>query len=337
MELRRYRTPTVSEGLSRARTELGPDAVILSTRKVSRRAWLPWIGGREVEVTAAVGSQVSDNRLFVPATTTPIAPFSVTAVPGTSGQDASCDEIAARLRAGGVDDEFALKIATAIPARRRRGMSYTGLVETLTERFASLVANDTRQKPVEVVVGPPGSGKTTTVAKLAARARALQGIRLGLVAADGFRVGAIEQLRIYADVIGVPFTVATTAYALELAIGGRQEPVLVDTAGRAPGDRVAQELMASLSRRTDVRIHIVIDAGQSVEQIHRVFAAYRDARPDRIVVTKVDQIRSLGPLLGVLGEVGIPVSYLCAGQRVPEDIEVASARFLAESVLGENR
>jgi flagellar biosynthesis protein FlhF len=95
--------------------------------------------------------------------------------------------------------------------------------------------------------------------------------------------------------------------------------------------------MASLSRRTDVRIHIVIDAGQSVEQIHRVFDAYRDVRPDRIVVTKVDQIRSLGPLLGVLGEVGIPVSYLCAGQRVPEDIEVASARFLAESVLGENR
>lgn len=322
MELRRYRTTTEDEGLFLARTELGPSAVVLSSRKVNRLPWLPWLGGREVEVTAAIESQVSADRPSVPETDTRLA-------------DPGITELAARLRAGGVEPELALEIASAIPARRRRGMGYAGLVKALSERFESLVATDQQHKPIEVFVGPPGAGKTTTVAKVAARARALQGMRVGLVAADGYRVGAVEQLRIYASIIGCSFTAATTVGELERALRARSEPVLVDTAGRSPHDPVARELFARLTNRSDVRMHLVLDAGQSVGQLSRVIDIYRDLRPDRIVVTKVDQIEWMGPLLGLLGDVQIPVSYVGSGQRVPEDLDPGSARFLAESVLGE--
>ena len=322
MELRRYRTTTVDEGLFRARTELGPSAVVLSSRGVNRRTWLPWIGGREIEVTAAIESPVSVDRPPVQETDTRLA-------------DSGISELAARLRAGGVEHELALEIASAIPARRRRGMGYAGLVKALSERFESLVADDQQHKPIEVFVGPPGAGKTTTVAKVAARARTLQGMRVGLIAADGYRVGAVEQLRIYAGVIGCSFTAATTTSELERALRARSEPVLVDTAGSSPHDPVARDLFACLTNRSDVRMHLVLDAGQSVGQLSRVIDIYRDLKPDRIVVTKVDQIEWLGPLLGLLCDVQIPISYLGSGQRVPEDLEPGSARFLAEAVLGE--
>ena len=323
MELRRYRTTSVDEGLALGRTELGAGTVLLSSKKVNRRVWLPWIGGRDVEVTVASSPQVSDVRLPARKSDT------------GKDFDPSITELAARLHAGGVDRELATEIAEGIPARRRRGLGYTGLVQVLEERFASLAADDAEPKPIEVFVGPPGCGKTTTIVKLAARARARHGMRVGLIAADGYRVGAIEQLRIYADVIGIAFTAVTTASELERAIGARQEPVLVDTAGRSPGDRSTRVLYECLAERPDVRIHLVIDAGQSDRQVARVIDTYRDVRPDRIVITKIDQTDSIGPLLGVLGEMRIPVSYLCGGQAVPDDIQLATAGRLAESLLGE--
>ncbi len=323
MELRRYRSASVREGLSRGRTELGSRVVLLSSKKVNRRVWLPWIGGRDVEVTVAAAPQVSDVR--------PPARESDT----RKDLDPSITELAARLHAGGVDRGMATEIAEGIPARRRRGMGYTGLVQVLAERFSSLVASDCEPKPIEVFVGPPGSGKTTTIAKLAARARARQGLRVGLVAADGYRVGAVEQLRIYAEVIGSPFTVVTTPSELERAMASRQEPVLIDTAGRSPGDHSARALFDCLAGRPDVRIHLVIDAGLSERQVVRVIDSYRDIRPDRIVITKIDQTESIGPLLGVLAEMGIPVSHLCVGQGVPDDIQPATAGGLAEAMLGE--
>lgn len=323
MEIRRYRATNVKEGAVWARTELGPDAVVLSTKRVHRMSWLPWLGGREVEITAAVQPDVSVARPQVPESEP------------RSTVDPSVTELVARLRAGNVDDDLAFEIAEGIPPARRRGMGYDGLIKALAERFTPLVAADPQPKPIEIFVGPPGMGKTTTIAKIAAQTRARAGMTVGLIAADGYRVGAVEQLRLYADIIGAPFTVATTASDLELAIGARQQPVLVDTAGRPPHDQAMRDLFSAFSGREDIRTHLVLDAGQSSRQISNAVRAYRTTRPDRMIVTKLDQVGSLGPLLRVLRETRIPVSYLCAGQCVPEDLQPASPKLFATSVLGE--
>ena len=327
MEIRRYRATNVKQGVVSARAELGPDAVVLSTKRVSRSAWFPWLGGREVEITAAGRPDVSVAR--------PQLPEFETGPAGDPAADPSITELVARLRAGNVDDDLAVELALGIPPTRRRGLSGDRLIKVLAERFQPLVATGIQAKPIEVFVGPPGMGKTTTIAKIAAQARARAGVSVGLIAADGYRVEAVEQLRIYADIIGTPFTVATTASDLELAIAVRRQPVLVDTAGRPPHDQAMCDLFSAFSSRDDIRIHLVLDAGQSARQISAAVTAYRMTRPDRIVVTKLDQIGSLGPMLRVLRDTRIPVSYLCAGQGVPEDLHHASPELFAASVLGE--
>lgn len=323
MEIKRYRAPNVSDGVAWARQELGPEAVLLSTRQVHRKAWLPWIGGREIEITAGVPSEVSASRHQTARSS---------AGPGV---DPSVTELVARLRAGHIDEDLAFEIASGIPPVRRRGLDYAALVKMLAARFAPLVAVDLQQRPVEVFVGPPGTGKTTTVAKIAAQTRARAGVSVELIAADGFRVGAAEQLRLYADIIGTPFTVATTPGDLELAIGARQQPVLIDTAGRPPQDQAMRDLFGVFSSRSEVRVHLVLDAGQSPQQLSSAVTAYRDTRPDRIIVTKLDQVGSLGPMLRMLRETRIPVSYLCTGQTIPDDLCIATPELFAVAVLGE--
>ena len=323
MEIKRYRAANEKEGVLWARTELGPQAVVLATKPVHRLSWLPWLGGRQVELTVALPTEVSDARP------------SLAAQPTARRVDPSVTELVARLRAGNVDDELALEIASAIPPQRRRGIGYDGLVKALAERFRPLVANDTERAPIELFVGPPGVGKTTTIAKIAAQARARTEGPLGFIAADGFRVGGVEQLRLYADIIGLPLTVATTAHELEFGIRARQHPVLVDTAGRPPQDQATRELFRMLSERSDVRTHLVLDAGQSARQLQRAVAAYRATRPDRLVVTKLDQTDSLGPLLRLLRDTRLPMSYLGVGPHVPEDLQRATPTLLAVLMLGE--
>src|SRR5207253_3908646 len=123
----------------------------------------------------------------------------------------------------------------------RRGASLHNLRSALADRLSELAVGDESYARVEVFVGPPGAGKTTTIAKIAAQERARQGQRLGLVAADGFRIGAVEQLRMYAEILGSPFRIARTGADLERALK-RRTPVLVDTAGRSPSDDAARAL-----------------------------------------------------------------------------------------------
>jgi flagellar biosynthesis protein FlhF len=189
---------------------------------------------------------------------------------------------------------------------------------------------------VEVFVGPPGAGKTTTIAKIAAQERALRGQCLSLIAADGFRIGAVEQLRSYAHIIGTPFKIARTTDDLTRALrGGGRVPMLVDTAGRSPSDETTRGLFRILAARRDVRTHLVLPADTPAASARRIFAAYDEARPTRVVLTKVDEAESLSPLVGLLREWQLPISYLGTGQRVPEDLNRATAQLLAESVLGE--
>jgi flagellar biosynthesis protein FlhF len=219
---------------------------------------------------------------------------------------------------------------------RRRGASLHSLRGALARQLSALASPDEDYARVEVFVGPPGAGKTTTIAKIAAQERARCGRSLGLIAADGFRVGAVEQLRIYAEVLRSPFRVVRSGEDLEAALEGRRrQPVLVDTAGRAPTDAAAAELFDVLAGRSDVRTHLVMPAGTPVRAARRLFDAYEKARPSRLVLTKLDEAESLSPLVSLLRERELPISYLGTGQHVPEDLTRATAPSLAASVLGD--
>jgi flagellar biosynthesis protein FlhF len=322
MYFKHFRGANVRDALRAARQELGPEAIVLSSELVAAPGWRGWVGGRLVQIAVAAEREASDRR-----------PSESVDRQGT--RDAASRETSARLVAAGLSEDLAREIVSALPGRARRDASLDSLRTALAGRLSSLAAPDEGFAPVEVFVGPPGSGKTTTIAKIAAQARARRGELLGLVAADGFRIGAIEQLRSYAEIIGSSFQIAHTSDDLRHALRGGPSPVLVDTAGRSRDDDSAREVLRMLGVSRAVRTHLVLAADTPVASAKRVFAAYGEARPTRVVLTKLDEAESISPLVGLLREWKLPISYLGIGQRVPEDLNRATAQLLAASVLGE--
>nr|MDJ0866935.1 AAA family ATPase [Myxococcota bacterium] len=187
---------------------------------------------------------------------------------------------------------------------------------------------------VSLFVGAAGVGKTTTVAKLAAR----DPDGVALVTTDVHRVGAIEALRAFSERHGIPFSSAATPAQLGRfleATPGRR--VLVDTAGRSRGDRAAFAELARArgiaGRRGDVQL--VVSATTQEGDLRDEVARFADLEPAALVVTKVDDTRSLAGLANLLlDEVAPPLAWLGVGQRVPDDLALAEPVSLADRVLG---
>lgn len=335
MHLKRYRGSTVREALAAARADLGPTALVLSTRLVPAHGMSGWFGQRVVEVTAAAERAMSESRSSAAApASAPEAPEALAVEPKVTATAA--DAVVARLVASGLDRVLAQEVAGRVPRRQRRAPNGRDLAHALGERLQWLAAEDEAFAPVEVFVGPPGAGKTTTIAKIAAQQRARRRAVPGLVAADGFRVGAVEQLRLYADIIGASFSIARTLPDVERAVAESQAPVLVDTAGRSPRDREALDLFGIVGGWPQARTHLVVPATTSPDGLQRVLDAYAAANPTRVVFTKLDEADGLAPLVRVLRDRDLVVSYLTAGQRVPEDLARATPARLAACVLGED-
>lgn len=327
MYLKRYRKPTVREALAAVRAELGPNALVLSTELVPAKGWRGLAGLREVEITAAADRPVSTDR---PPTSVerPAPPPAPTSTP-------TADALVARLVAAGLETRLAQSVAAMVPADERRQISDRRLRALVAQAVSGLAAGHEPAARVEVFVGPPGVGKTTTIAKLAACERASGGCRYGMVAADGFRAGAVEQLRAYADIIGSPFRAVRTPAELDRALSNGRSPVLVDTAGLAPVESGVRELLEVALRRRDTRTHLVMAADTSAAAARRILERFEAARPDRVVITKLDEAESVASLLTVLGDRGLPVSFVTAGQRVPDDLARATPSVLASALLGE--
>jgi flagellar biosynthesis protein FlhF len=328
MHLKRYRRPTLKDALRAVREELGPDALVLSTREVTASGMRGMIGGQEIEVTAAA------ERPVVPGSRH-LAPEPAVSAPRRSRSDRAIDQIAARLEAGGLSATLAREIAMSHPVGRRRGADTESLKETLARELTTIAAGQEPYAAIEAFVGPPGVGKTTTIAKIAAQERARHGQRLTLLAADGFRVGAIEQLRLYADILGAPFVAARTPDEFARALDGSKHPLLVDTAGRSPSDDVSKDMFRLLASRDDVRTHLVIPAATTARAAERLIDRFADARAMRVVLTRLDEAETIGSLVSVLRARRLPLSFFGTGQNVPADLQRVTATVLADWVMGE--
>jgi flagellar biosynthesis protein FlhF len=191
------------------------------------------------------------------------------------------------------------------------------------------VINDTTciMGGITAVVGPTGAGKTTTIAKLAARWCMLHGSQdLALVSTDGYRIGAREQLMTYARILGAPMYAANSGQELGRVLQrlGSKKLVLIDTAGMGPRDvRLTEQLAALKLGAARARVLLALPAqgeGHALEEIVRAFAG---VTPAACVLTKVDEAASLGGAISAVLRHKLKVAYVCDGQRVPEDLHAA--------------
>ncbi len=323
MNLRKFQGPTMRDALAAVRREIGADALVIATREVRHGLF-----GRGVEVTAALDE---------------VAP----AASALSEEDA--ERIMAPLRADLRSLRAILRpIAEQRPLEElreelrgiRHAVGHRDRVSEvpLTELAASGHLAAPSQGRIVILVGPTGVGKTTTIAKLAARASLVMGLRVALVSLDTYRIGCEDQIRAFADLMGVPLTIVAHPEKLGATLSGLShfDRIYVDTAGRSPRDPAA---MGPLDRAfqsvptdliSDLELHLTLHAASQPGMVVSCLERYRPLGIDRLLFTKIDEADDLSEIVRAPVRHELPISYITTGQRVPEDLEEPTAQRLLE-------
>lgn len=182
---------------------------------------------------------------------------------------------------------------------------------------------------VYALVGPTGSGKTTTIGKLAARHVLRHGAdSLALVTTDRYRVAAHEQLFVFGRILNVPVRVVDESHSLDDILDELSDRhlVLIDTAGLTSTDKGYQQQLSELARSHHrIRTHLVVSATSQPRIMKSVLHCYKMANLAGCVMTKIDEALTLGESLGFVMESGLPVAYYTDGQKIPEDLHHAEA------------
>ena len=350
MRIKRYTAQDMTEALRQVRSELGGEAVILSTSRTPEGL---------VEVSAAVDPPAAASS---PGAAAPL------------GDELSLAALARRVEGLGqmVSRHLVLTEAAAgFPGRPQVAPLYHHLCEQevdpqvishlledlgagnglgLLPRFSIRLKKMIQiAQPLDLtpgtprvwaLVGPTGVGKTTTLAKLAAHFGLRQGVRVALVSVDTYRMAAAEQLKVYAGIMGVPFFTAGGSAELEQVLARLEgvDLVLVDTEGRAPGDGDSlAELRATLGELPGLACHLLLAAPTRDRDQRATVEAFADFQPQSLIFTKLDETTTFGPILNQVVRTGCPVSYITSGQRVPDDLEEASRESLARRLLPPRR
>lgn len=187
------------------------------------------------------------------------------------------------------------------------------------------------------LVGPTGVGKTTSLAKLAARFCLRHGNRhLGLISADAWRLGGQEQLVQYARLLDVPVRSVNSTKDLEIAINAFADKrlVLIDTAGMGQRDaRLAEQLSLLTAGRKPLRTFLTLSSNTQQAALEQAMQAFGQVSPQGCIITKVDEAASLGGVFSALIRQGLPLAFLTDGQRVPEDIHLPRTQALVNRAV----
>lgn len=347
MREKTYQGRTMKEALARVRKDLGGDAVILASREVRRRRPLG-LGPRElIQITAAAAMPSAPSEA---ASRSRTIAETLRRIGRNPHQDLL--ELPPLLVSGYaqlLDAEVPDALARAVVRHAAESLDpgqvsdpravHEALCQTIGECVAvappcGTVAGTRR---IIALVGPTGVGKTTIGAKLAAGFKLAQGVRTGLLTVDMYRIAAVEQLKTYANLIEVPLAVVEDPSRMRPAIDGLGpvDIIFLDTAGRSPRDESKiRELEPFLAEARPDEVHLVLSATAAERTLQWTIDRFASLGVDRLILTKLDEAGSIGPVLGVLGRGNLPVSYITTGQGVPEDIEPADRRRLARCVLG---
>ncbi len=189
---------------------------------------------------------------------------------------------------------------------------------------------------VAMFVGPSGVGKTTAIVKLVAHYRLQENRSVALITLDTCRLAAVEHLRLYAKVLGVPLeTAQSTSDVLEAIRRHRQANlIMIDTPGFGPHETAQLTTLGGLKDSYgSIETHLVLSATTRMQDLRRTMTRYEACAPSRLLFTKLDETEEYGNLLELAHQTSLPLSYWSNGQRVPEDFEQADSARLADLLL----
>ena len=262
-----------------------------------------------------------------------------------SGADLLPDDspLARELVYSGVSPELIRKIVDTLNALPLQSGDQTvkgRLVETLGRliKFAGTLKLKKNSPRIIALVGPTGVGKTTTTAKLAAMYALNRGNKVALITMDIFRVGAVEQLKTYSRIMGIPLEVASTPKELEKAVEKHSscDLILIDTAGRSHKDKEKLDEMKNfLEDKIPIEVYLCLSATTKDRELEEILSRFRIFQVSKVVFTKIDECESFGNMVNLLMKDNLQIAYFTTGQRVPEDIEIATPAKLADMIFCE--
>lgn len=354
--VRAFRGRTMREALDRARAALGPDIWVLSSSRPGK-PWSRILAGEqaadwyEVEVAIELPPHQPDPSDALASDNLKTVHRAVSHLEDSGNDPLQLWDVPASLQApfqylisAGVHEDYAERaVRHAAACHHHRDLlddaaAWQAVIDALADGItvAHRPPLQEGEKRVILVVGPTGAGKTTSLAKMAAHLQLTHEGRVGLVSCDMFRIAAVEQLDTYARIMDVPFAAADDAQGVADAVAGMEADwVLIDTPGRGPLDA---DHLAVLAEISDVlspdEVHLVLPLESAGRWARLTAEKFTVLRPDRLIVTKLDETDHLGGLVNLMAELRLPISFISTGQHVPQDFYQADPDQIAARVMG---
>lgn len=378
MLIKKYVANNMNEAMTRIRHELGRDAVIISQRKIKRPGITGIFKGKQIEVTAAIENYSKDekdinmqdsiknmqnfinkeyinkkkedkviNNLVNQNTTAKeltsqgqldlknemntMKELLNEVIKNTTKEKPKEDELITILKDLDIDSDFYDEFNEKV--------NRDNLEESLREYIKnSIEISNEELKGKVVLVGPTGVGKTTTIAKLAGRLALVEKKKVGLITIDTYRIGAVEQLKTYAEIMNIDFKVVITTKEMETAIEDMKDcdVILIDTTGRSSKNSMQiSELRAFVERAKPDSISVVISATTKNRDIKTILEGYRDLNYDKVIITKLDETTTYGSLYNIEKRAEKPLKFITIGQNVPDDIKEPTKDDIVKFIFGE--
>lgn len=327
MIIKKYIVNDMKEAIVRAKYELGADAIIISQRFVRDGKWYNYFKKRRLEVTVAVEEKLAMTSAKV--------------------EDKSIDVINYDYSETIETGEIYEKASDMV---KKKLMSYCQLHEkdeqslTVIEKkdFINLALKDNcfekrlELDKINIFIGPTGVGKTTTIAKIAAKEQLVNKKKVGLITIDTYRIGAVEQLKTYANILDIPFEVANCPKEMLQKINKLRycDIILIDTLGTSPKNQEKLEDIKKYLDAIDLKTnnYLVLSVSTDRDTILSVLDRYKLLNYDGLVLTKFDEVSVLTNFWSIIENNTLPVQYFCYGQDVPDDIEDATLDNLLEYI-----
>lgn len=361
MIIKKYIADNINDALNMIRIELGPEAVIISRRNIKQKGLFGAFKPKKLEITAAIDevnrkpSQAIDRAEEIKEA------YERKEVEKELGEvknmlqkliedrDKEKEKSSGKEKKTGLkkvlwerdvhDDTIKLitnKLKEKAEYKNASRLPDSAIMEGIKDNLKTGLAKEGR---IHAFIGPTGVGKTTTIAKIAAMYSLNERKKVGIVTIDTYRIGAVEQLKIYADILGLPFEVINSIDDIQKSMENLKgcDLILVDTTGRSIKNIMQlSELKLYLDRINPDVTYLVISMTTKYKDLLQILNGFDTMEYDSIILTKLDETSTYGSILNVACNSEAPISYITLGQNVPDDIEKATEDKLLNLIIGED-